>query len=122
MSLVNKPYFERAISGFVLRCGAASCLAFALLALANSTQLAKAQVAPLDYEAFLAELNDAGAQYVVVSNHFRHEVACSGRGCVLMGPTDDQEACKDWARGYNEIDPLDYARCIESVDYERLRY
>lgn len=83
---------------------------------------AAAQVDPLDYEAFLAELNDAGAQYVVVSNHFRHDVACSGRGCILMGPTDDQAACREWAKSYNAIDPLDYARCIESVDYEDLRY
>ena len=91
-------------------------------AIAAQTGNATAQVDPLDYEAFLAELNDAGAQYVVVSNHFRHKVACSGRGCVLMGPTDDREACRQWARSYNALDPLDYARCIETVDFEKLRY
>ena len=84
--------------------------------------LASAQVGPLDYESFLAEMNDAGAQYVVVSNHFRHKVACSGRGCILMGPTDDREACRQWAGAYNKLDPLDYARCVESKDYDALRY
>ena len=97
-------------------------LAAALLLFACPLTPAEAQVDPLDFESYLAEINDAGAQYVVVSNHFRHKISCTGRGCILMGPTDDQAACKQWAKSYNALDPLDYARCVEALDYEAVRY
>lgn len=73
------------------------------------------------YARFLAELADPGAQYVVLSNHHRHDTGCTSRGCILMGPTEDREACREWASAYNTADPYDYARCVDAGDYISLQ-
>lgn len=67
------------------------------------------------FEAFFAELERPGPEFVVVSNHFRHDVGCTSRGCVVMGPTDDQAACEAWSRAYNTIDPYDHTRCVQAA-------
>ena len=70
------------------------------------------------FENFQAELNSPSPQYVAVSNHFRHaevDPSCEASGCVLMGPTDDREACERWIEAYNAVDPYDHARCIELI-------
>lgn len=73
------------------------------------------------YAAFLAELNDPGAQFVVLSNHFRHDTGCTSHGCILMGPTENREACEEWAANYNTADPYDHARCVDAAGYGALR-
>ena len=98
----------------------AACLAAALSAAFGDH--AGARVDPADYADYLAEMNDARAQFVVVSNHYRHDVGCTSRGCILMGPTEDRDACEDWATAYNTVDPLDHARCVEAADYDAVRY
>ncbi len=69
------------------------------------------------FEAYLAEMNDPSPDYVAVSSHYRHAEsgACLPDGCVLMGPTDDKEACDRWSAAYNRIDPYDHTRCIELI-------
>ncbi|MEL6979247.1 MAG: hypothetical protein AAGM38_11275 [Pseudomonadota bacterium] len=97
----------------------------ALLLLASAPSAALPQSAPggrESFAAFTAELNDPGAQFVVVSSHFRHQVSCASQGCVLMGPTEDQDACEEWASHYNRIDPFDHARCVVSTEYDAIRY
>lgn len=81
-----------------------------------------AQLDTRAFEAFLSSLRNPGAQYVVVSNHFRHDVGCTSTGCILMGPMDDLESCQDWSRAYNSADPYDHTRCVEASDYDSLRY
>lgn len=83
---------------------------------------APARAAEVEYEEFLAELEDPGVQFVVISNHFRHSVGCTSRGCVLMGPTNDRAACEEWSKAYNRVDPYDHTRCVESGDYGEKRY
>lgn len=75
-----------------------------------------------DYERFLQEIETPGAQYVAISYHFRHDVGCTSRGCIIMGPMTDRHACEGWAREYNRIDPTDHARCVEASDYDQVRY
>lgn len=78
--------------------------------------------ADLEYEEYLAELENPSAQYVVVSNHFRHDVGCTSHGCIIMGPTTDRDACEEWSKYYNRVDAYDHSRCVESSDYENIRY
>lgn len=97
---------------------------------ARTLTMAAALIAPasalfsaeLEYEQYLGELENPSAQYVVVSNHFRHDVGCTSRGCILMGPTTDRDACQEWSRAYNRLDPYDHSRCVESSDYDSIRY
>ncbi|MCI4666262.1 MAG: hypothetical protein MRY74_16235 [Neomegalonema sp.] len=72
---------------------------------------------PSSYEDYLAELRTPKPSYVAVSNHFRHDESgeCGELGCVLMGPTDDKDACERWVEAYNRVDPFDHARCVEQV-------
>ncbi|MEL6318538.1 MAG: hypothetical protein AAFR16_12980 [Pseudomonadota bacterium] len=73
---------------------------------------AGAQTSARDFEAYLAELASPAAHYVVVSNHFRHDVDCTSKGCVVMGPMEDRAACEDWSKRYNRVDPFDHTRCV----------
>lgn len=91
---------------------------FALCALAGALALAAAASAregERAFEAYIAELNLPRSQFVVVSNHFRHDVDCTSRGCVVMGPMEDREACEEWSRAYNRVDPFDHTRCVEAA-------
>lgn len=94
----------------LLRC--AACLGGAWIG-ACDAPIAAAQQDEA-FEAYLAEMNDPNPGYVAVSNHFRHEgeAPCGPDGCVLLGPTDDLEACERWSEAYNLVDPYDYTRCI----------
>lgn len=78
---------------------------------------ARAQSRDQLYEAYLAELLRPDAQYVALGLHFRHDDDCTNRGCVLMGPTDDRDACEEWVKHYNRIDPYDAARCFEATPF-----
>ncbi len=78
---------------------------------------AAAQPVDLSERAYEAERRARTGQWVVISNHFRHSDNCTSDGCILMGPTDDRDACEAWSRQYNRVDPLDHTRCIEARFY-----
>lgn len=69
------------------------------------------------YEGFLGELHGAATQYIALGLHYRHDDDCTNRGCVLMGPTDDRDACEEWVKSYNRIDPYDAARCVAATPF-----
>lgn len=78
---------------------------------------AAAQTRDQFYEAYLRELHGVVTQYVVLGLHYSHDDDCTNRGCVLLGPTDDREACEEWVKQYNRIDPYDVARCLEATPF-----
>ncbi len=94
-----------------------SGLALGLIVLAGASSLATAQTREQLYEAYLSELHGVATQYVVLGLLYRHDDDCTNRGCVLMGPTDNREACEEWVKFYNRIDPYDAARCVEATPF-----
>lgn len=88
-----------------------------LIAGLTSASFGVAQTADGFDDSLLNSGEDAGVEWVVISNHFKHSENCTSRGCILMGPTVDRDACDDWAKVYNRKDPFDHARCVEAIDY-----
>lgn len=87
------------------------------LAAAPGPHDATAQTRDQFYEAYLRELHGVVTQYVVIGLHYSHDDNCTNRGCVLLGPTDDRDACEEWVKHYNRIDPYDAARCLEATPF-----
>lgn len=71
----------------------------------------------LEYSRYRAEIENPGPQWVVISYHFRHGADCTSLGCVIVGPTESQEACEEWATLYNSGDPYDHVRCTSAANY-----
>ncbi len=93
------------------RGGAAGALALVGLAIA-AAPAAEAQTDDRLRALYEASLRNPGPQWAAISNHFSHQARCYDAGCVLMGPTDDRDACEEWAKAYNRDDPYDHARCV----------
>ena len=68
------------------------------------------------------ELQRGPGEWVVVGTHFRHADDCTTYGCVLIGPMNDEDACKEWARFYNRRDPHDHVRCVSAENYQIDKY
>ena len=88
---------------------------------ALSTSLAVAQDDG-EYGFFKAEIDNVGAEWVVISYHFIHGEDCTTFGCIIIGPTEDKAACDEWASLYNRGNPFDHSRCVSAAGYEVPRY
>lgn len=91
----------------------------AVLLVSGLSGAAQAQTRDQLFNAYLAELHGSATEYVALGLHYRHDVDCTSRGCVLMGPTDNRDACEEWVKHYNRIDPYDVARCVEAGPFFR---
>ena len=102
--------------GSAVKTGLAGCAAaFTLGALAMAQQSE-------EYLAYLAELEKPGPQWVVISYHFRHGDGCTTYGCVIVGPTNDEDACRNWSRLYNRGAIEDHSRCVMADPYALPQY
>lgn len=93
-------------------------LAAFLMAATASAAVADEQ----EEQAYRMEIESPGEEWVVISYHYRHSDACTSFGCVIIGPTEDRDACQEWARAYSAADPTDHARCVSAEPYLILRY
>ncbi len=75
-----------------------------------------------EYLSYLSELETPGEQWVVISYHYTHGLDCTQYGCVIIGPTENKDACQEWARLYNGGDPDDHSRCVRADGYELRDY
>lgn len=88
----------------------------AVLLLAGAAAAQDAQFSEEDYQ---DERQGYVDEWVVVSDHYKHANNCTSDGCIIMGPMSDHDACQEWSRDYNKIDPLDHSRCVSTQSLKR---
>ena len=109
----------------LIRVGMALRIALATLAAAGvaaSVAPAAAQSEIALQEQYQDERHGLVEEWVAVSDHYKHSDNCTSDGCVIMGPMSDRDACEEWTRTYNRIDPFDHARCVSARSYSIRKY